>query len=145
MTDGSTGNLTTREVAARWFDALIHGNAEVINECLSPDVEWINYTIIPGYNDDMPWIGTYHGRDAVLKTFEIFLGMVEVKLEECINMAIDGENAACVVHEISVVKSTGMSFEIEFIQWLTIRDGKIIRWKSYTDPSPIIRAIRGKS
>jgi ketosteroid isomerase-like protein len=40
-----------------------------------------------------------------------------------------------------VVKATGKAFEIEFVQWLKVRNGKIVRWKSYTDPSEIIRAM----
>jgi ketosteroid isomerase-like protein len=50
-----------------------------------------------------------------------------------------------VLHERSTVKRTGMAFEIEFVQWLTVRDGKIVRWKSFTDPSQILRAIKGEA
>ncbi len=63
--------------------------------------------------------------------------------EELVTSAADGENAAGVIHERTRVKSTGLEFEIEFIQWLTVGNGKIVRWKSYTDPSPIIKATRG--
>jgi ketosteroid isomerase-like protein len=37
----------------------------------------------------------------------------------------------------------GMNFEIEFVQWLKVGNGKIVRWKSYTDPAEIIRALKG--
>lgn len=132
----------TYEVATRWFDAIGRGDAIAAFDCLADDVEWINYTPVPGYNDDMPWIGTYHGLEAVKKTFEIFLGVAQVKSERLVGMVVQGEEAACIIHEVSTVKQTGLDFEIEFIQWLTVRGGKIVRWKSYTDPSPIIRAIR---
>jgi ketosteroid isomerase-like protein len=59
-----------------------------------------------------------------------------------LKLVVDGEEAAGVIHEISLVKDTGLEFEIEFIQWLTIRNGKIVRWKSYTDPSQIILALK---
>jgi ketosteroid isomerase-like protein len=132
---------STREVAQQWFDALTSGNGEAAMACLADDIEWINYRIAPGLNDIMPWIGTYRGKDKVAETFQIFLGLVEVKVEELVKMVVDGEEAAGVIHEISLVKETGREFEIEFIQWLTIRNGKIVRWKSYTDPSPIIEAM----
>ncbi|GAA3794954.1 nuclear transport factor 2 family protein [Streptomyces phyllanthi] len=133
----------TRKVAQRWFDALTGGDFETALDTLDENVEWINYTPVPGYNDDMKWIGTYRGRDAVLGTLQIFTGAVDVKSEKLVDLVVDGEQAAGVIHEVSVVKETGVEFEIEFIQWLTVRGGRIVRWKSYTDPSQIIRALRG--
>ena len=133
----------TREVAQGWFDALTSGDINTALAYLDENVEFINYTPVPGYNDDMRWIGTYHGRDAAFDSFQVFVGMCEVEIEELTSLVVDGAEAMGVMHEVSVVRETGIRFEIEFIQRLTIRDEKIIRWKSYTDPSPIIRAIRG--
>lgn len=143
MTMGTEMTRTTEMVARRWFDALTSGDTNTAMDCLAPDVEWINYTPVPGYNTDMTWIGTYHGRDEVLKSLQKFLSLVDVRAERLVRLIVNGEEAAGVIHEESVVKETGMEFVIEFVQWLTVRDGKIVRWKSYTDPSPIIRALRG--
>lgn len=133
----------TRKVAQRWFDALSGGDFDTALATLAEDVEWINYTPVPGYNDDMKWIGSYRGRDAVLDTLKIFTEAVEVKFEKLTDLVVDGTQAAGVIHEVSVVRETGVEFEIEFIQLLSVRGGKIVRWKSYTDPSRIIRALRG--
>ncbi|MFJ5261683.1 nuclear transport factor 2 family protein [Streptomyces sp. NPDC088387] len=133
----------TRKVAQQWFDALTGGDFETALNTLDENVEWINYTPIPGYNDDMKWIGTVQGREAVLGTLQIFTGAVDVKFEKLVNLVVDGTQAAGVIQEVSVVKETGVEFQIEFIQWLTVRNGRIVRWKSYTDPSSIIRALRG--
>ncbi|MBW4572630.1 MAG: ankyrin repeat domain-containing protein [Tolypothrix carrinoi HA7290-LM1] len=143
MDEQSVKERETYEVAKRWFNALAQGDVETALNCLANDVEWFNYTIIPGFNDIMPWIGTYHGVEQVVETFKIFTGLVEVKFEELVKLAVQGEEAAGVIHERSLVKATGLEFEIEFVQWLTIRNGKIVRWKSYTDPSSIVRALRG--
>jgi ketosteroid isomerase-like protein len=138
-------NLTeeTRKVARTWFEALTSGDFETALGTLDENVEWINYTPVPGYNDDMKWIGTVRGQEAVLGTLQIFTGAVEVKNEKLIDLVVDGDRAFGVIDEVSVVKETGVEFHIEFIQALTVRDGKIVRWKSYTDPSEIIRALRG--
>lgn len=135
---------TTREVAETWFQALTSGDINRAVACLADDVEWINYKPVPGLNDIMPWIGTYHGVQEVMDSFRVFTSVVEVKREELVRLAVDGEEAAGVIYELSTVKETGLDFEIEFVQWLTIRGGKIVRWKSYTDPSPIIAAMRGQ-
>ena len=135
-------SATTRAVAQKWFDGMTGGDPDTAFTCLDENVEWINYKIVPGYNDIMPWIGTVHGVEEVRKTGVIFLGLVDVQSEERLGLVGEGENAMGVIHEKSVVKATGMPFEIEFIQWLKVRNGKIVRWKSYTDPSEIIRALK---
>jgi uncharacterized protein len=135
---------STRDVAERWFTALTGRDMATALSCLSPDVEWINYTTVAGYNDVMPWIGTYHGPDAVLASFKTFISVCDPQDERLVKLAVDGEEAAGVIAERGVVRVTGIPYAIEFIQWLTIRDGKIVRWKSYTDPSSIQRAIRGE-
>ena len=133
---------STRAVAEKWFDAVARGDGETAATCLADDVEWVNYTKVPGYNDIMPWIGTYHGRDAVMQSFGVFLSLVDVKYERLVRLIVEGDEAAGVVHEISTVKKTGKDFEIEFVQWLTVHNGQIVRWKSYTDPSSIIAAMK---
>lgn len=134
---------STRAVAEGWVAALIRHDLETALDLLDPDVEFVNYTPIPGYNDDMLWIGTYHGPAEVFASLEVFAGQCEVHDEKLIKLVVDGNDAMAVVHEISVARATGCEFEVEFIQSLTVRDGKIVRWKSYTDPSSIIRALRG--
>lgn len=139
--DERTGRV--RDVANRWFASLGSGDLNSAIGLLDDDIEWINYTPVPGYNTEMSWIGTYRGRDAVVDSFRIFGDLVEVRSEDLLRLIVDGEDAIGVIRESSTVKRTGMDFEIEFVQWLTIRNGKIIRWKSYTDPSQILRALRG--
>ena len=134
---------STYEVAKKWFDGMTSGDPDTAFTCLDENVEWINYKIIPGYNDCMPWIGTVHGVEEVAKTGVIFLGLCDVLHEEVRELVVQGENAMAIIYERSVVKETGCEFEIEFVQHLKVRNGKIVRWKSYTDPSTIIRALKG--
>lgn len=136
---------STRDVAERWFAALTGGDIQTALTLLADDVEWINYKAVPGYNDEMPWIGTRHGPAEVLASFQTFIGVCDPQDERLMKLAVDGDEAAGVIAEKGIVRATGLAYEIEFIQWLTVRDGKIVRWKSYTDPSSIERAILGGS
>ncbi|MFD0313936.1 nuclear transport factor 2 family protein [Streptomyces flavalbus] len=133
----------TRDVAKRWFAALTGGDFGTALGLLADDVEWINYRPVPGYNDDMKWIGTLHTSEEVAESVQVFAGQCEVISEELLDLVVEGERAAGIIHEISRVKETGIDFEIIFTHWLTVRDGRIVRWESHTDPSEIIRALRG--
>ncbi|WP_460203224.1 nuclear transport factor 2 family protein, partial [Scytonema sp. NUACC21] len=100
----------TYEIAKRWFTAVQQGDFETAINCLANDVEWVNYTIVPGVNDIMPWIGTYYGVEQVVETFKIFTRLADIKFEKLIKLVVQGEEAAGVIHEGSVIKATRIEF-----------------------------------
>lgn len=132
----------TRAVARAWFDALLRGDMDAAGGLLAPDVRFINHTPVPGFNTDMAWIGTHVGRQAALDSFGVFVGICDVQQEELVELVVDGEEAMGIVHEVSAVRATGARFEIEFVQRLTVRDGRIVQWRSYSDSAAIVRALR---
>ncbi len=134
---------STRDVAEAWFEALTSGQIERALGLMAPDVEFISHKPVPGINDEMAWIGTFRGRDAVRESFTIFLGLCEVQSEKLVALFVDGDEALGIIHERTLVTATGMEFETEFVQRLTVRDGRIVRWKTYDDPCGILRALRG--
>lgn len=132
----------TRQVALAWFGHVCQGRMAQAKELLADDVEWINFTGVPGHHDCMPWHGTYHGPDAVLASFATFTSVCSVRSKQLRQLVVEGPYAVGTVHETGTAKGSGAAFEIEYIEHLTVRDGRISRWKSYTDPSSIIRALR---
>ena len=133
----------TQKVAQQWFEALDAADYDTAISCLADDIEWVNLPKIPGVSDVIPWIGTAHGIDEVLKQFSTRDGVVDVKLFKPLDLVVDGNIAVGTVRDVSTVKATGLDFEIVFATWMEIRDGKIAKWKSYCDPAPIIAAFRG--
>jgi uncharacterized protein len=142
MNQNTTQDRTTGAVARAWFDALLSGDMETAGGLLAPDVRFINHTPVPGFNTDMTWIGTHVGRQAALDSFRVFVAACEVLQEELVALVVDGEEAMGIIHEVSTVRSNGARFEIEFIQRLTVRDGHIVQWRSYSDSAAIVRALR---
>jgi ankyrin repeat protein len=133
----------TEQVARRWFDALDRADYAAAMACLAENIEWVNLPKIRGVSDIIPWLGTYHGIAEVANTFRTRDAVTEVKVFKPVALLVQGDEAFGTVHDLSTVKLTGLDFDIEFATWMQIRDGKIIKWKSYCDPSPIIAAFRG--
>ncbi|MDT0270305.1 nuclear transport factor 2 family protein [Streptomyces sp. DSM 44915] len=144
LTNEAAVTEATRQVATTWFNAVTSGDFELAVSLLDENVEWVNYTPVPGFNDAMPWIGTRRGPADVVDSLRIFTGLVDVEFEELVDLTVDGDSAMGIIHERSTVKETGRVFEIEFVQYLKVRDGQIVFWKSYTDPSQILRALPGR-
>ncbi len=133
----------TRQVADRWFGALKSGDGAGALACLADDVTWINSPPDRGLSDIIPWLGEYHGRDAVAGTFVIWGELSEVRKFELRSLTIHGDEALAIVHEVALVKPTGLFYDIEFIQRLRIANDRIVMWKSYWDTSKGIAAFRG--
>lgn len=133
----------TRTVANQWFNALKAGKGEDALKCLDKDVVWINNPPSKGLSDIVPWLGEYHGFDAVLGTFKIWGELSQVQKFELLNLVIDGDEALALVHEVAKIFATGLCYDIEFIQRLKVGNGKIVFWKSYWDTVKGIVPFRG--
>ncbi len=133
----------TQSVAQKWFEALDKADYETAMSCLAEDIEWVNLQPVPGVSDIIPWIGTSYGVEEVTKSFQVRDRIADVKLFKPLELVVQGDRAFGTVHDITTIKATGISFDITFATWMQIAGGKIVKWKSYCDPSPIIAALRG--
>lgn len=136
--------MTNEEkVAKTWFDSLNKGDFATAMGCLSDDIEWVNISPVEGVSDIIPWIGTARGTKEVMAAFASRDAHITLERFESTGLVVQGDEACGTIHEVSVVKSTDKRFDITFATWLKIKDGKIVRWQSFCDPSAIIAAFRG--
>lgn len=134
----------TERVARAWFDALDRGDIDGAISLLDEKIEWQNLTPVPGVSDTVPWFGPIcHSVPEVLETFKVRNGVVDIKEFKPLNMIVQGDQAVGTIRDRATVKANGQEFSIEFASWLTVRNGKIVKWRSYCDPSPVIAAFKG--
>lgn len=143
MSIGFSSAEMTRSVAERWFNALKAGDGQQALSCLDDNVVWINNPGEKGLSDIVPWLGEYHGLQAVIGTFVIWGRLSAVKQFELRELAINGDEVFAVVHEVATIKATGLDYDIEFIQRFRVANGKIVFWKSYWDTVKGIIPFRG--
>lgn len=132
-----------RSIAQDWFEALDKADYDRAISLLHPDIVWINVPAIKDGSDIIPWIGTAKGIPQVLDQFERRGKVCEVKLFESAGLVCEGNTAVGLVRDRATIISTNITFEIIFASWMTIENGKIVRWKSYCDTAPIIAAFKG--
>lgn len=134
----------TKRVAGAWFDALDRGDIPAAVALLDEHIEWQNLSPVKGVSDVVPWFGPVcHSVSEVAETFRVRDAVASIKEFKPLNMVVQGEQAVGTIRDRAVVKATGQEFVIEFASWMTIRGGKIVKWRSYCDPSPVIAAFRG--
>lgn len=135
--------MGARGVAEKWFGLLKEGKGPEALACLDDNIVWINNPPDKGLSDIVPWLGEYHGIDAVRQSFVIWGGLSEVKNFELRKLVVDGDEVFAVVHEVATIKATGLNYDIEFIQRFRVTGNKIVFWKSYWDTVKGIIPFRG--
>jgi ketosteroid isomerase-like protein len=63
--------LSPRQVAETYFSSLEQGRIQDAQALLDDNVVWENIPSTPGVSDLAPWLGTYHGVPAAMKSIEV--------------------------------------------------------------------------
>nr|VFK34451.1 MAG: Ketosteroid isomerase-related protein [Candidatus Kentron sp. MB]VFK76762.1 MAG: Ketosteroid isomerase-related protein [Candidatus Kentron sp. MB] len=141
-----TPNRTTREVAEDWFESSRRRDIERAVSLLDDNIVWENIPVTPGVTDDVPpWISTCypcHGVAQIMDSFQTMATYSEVLSFTPYNLIVEGDQAIGLFHERGKCRATGKEYDLYVANYLKIRNGKIINWRTYWDPSPVIAAYK---
>lgn len=93
-------------------------------------------------SDLAPWLGSYRGLPAVLKSFDVWAAKSKMLSFKLMNLVVDGDKAVGLVHEHAQCLANSNEYDLYVSTMLTIWNGKIKEWRVFWDPSPLIRAYR---
>jgi uncharacterized protein len=115
-----------KAVVIRYIEAARDGMSAVIRDSFAPDATW-------EYPGDLPLSGIYYGLDAILGEFLAAAGnlLAEVKLELGTVVA-EGDMVAAEWTATGSSKD-GTPYRNRNIGLFTVRDGKIVSVREYTD------------
>jgi ketosteroid isomerase-like protein len=104
---------------------------------LSDDVEFIS----PG---TLPWAGRHHGHEAVAAFFQRLGGALDITRFEPREFLNDGDKVAVIGFEAATSRSTGRSFEMDFVHVWTVRDGQACPWHDFYDTGVVASVLDGQ-
>jgi|SRR5215469_5307242 len=134
--------LSPREVAEAWFSNLEQGNLNDAQALLDENVVWENIPSTPGVSDLAPWLGTYHGVPAAMKSIEVWAQHARLLSFKLLRLMVDGPEAVGIVHEHGQALANNNEYDVYVAENIRIEGGKITRYRVYWDVSPIIKALR---
>lgn len=135
----------TRRVAESWFRNLQQGTFDEGLKLVDHDVSWDNIAPTPGVSDLAPWLGSYRGLPAVLKSFDVWGAYSKMLSAEVLgDLIVDGEWALAIVHEHAQCLANRNEYDLYVATRLRVQGGKIVEWRVFWDPSPLIRAYRNQ-
>lgn len=143
MTKQGTTAKTTREVAELWFDSLASGQFDTALALLDDDVHWENIRPVPGLTDLAPWLGTYSSKAAVIDSFGVWGAKSKMLSFTPSAVFCDGDEAVAYVHEHAQCLANGKEYDLHVATRLRIREGRIVSWRVYWDPTPLVAAYKG--
>jgi ketosteroid isomerase-like protein len=112
------------------------GDIQSLLDSLDENVEWI----LPG-EGLIPQAGIYHGRDGVARFFQPLSETTEFSAFEPGEFIAQGDYVIALGTYKGSAKATGRSFEANWAMSFVIRDGKVVKFREYTDTGAIAPAF----
>ncbi len=132
----------TRQVANQWFGSLGAGKFDDALSVVDPNVVWENIAPVPGVTDLAPWLGSYKGLPAVLDSFKVWGRYSKMLSMQVQDMVVEGDKAIAIVHEHAQCLANNNEYDLYVATQLVVGNGKIVKWKVWWDPSPLIKAYK---
>jgi hypothetical protein len=117
------------------YEAFARGDIGAVLAILSPAIEWTDA-------EGFPYAGTYIGPDAVREKIFARIGSEWDRFEAVPSSYIaDGAHVVVLGEYRATYKSTGRSVTSPFAHVWRIEDGKVVRFRQFTDSPPFQRAV----
>ncbi len=125
-------------VVQECFQALGARDVPAMMQLLAEDVVLVS----PGPPDLVPWAGEYHGPDGVGQYYMALSQGVETSGMEVRELIAQGDKVVALGQHTGRVRATGRSYDLNWVQVYTVRDGKVAALHSYHDTFLVAEAAR---
>ncbi len=109
------------------YAAFGRGDVAAALEKYADDVDWA----MPGSPDVFPYAGKRRGRKQVAQFYSIFAETETVEQMDLQDFVVQDDKVLVLGHYKGRVKSTGRSYTKDFIHAVTLRDGKVVKFREY--------------
>lgn len=116
------------------YQSFLDNDVPAVLDALTEDVEWTWYG-----PSEIPFAGTWKGHEGVAKWFGIVADTVEFRRWDVgdFEFVSQGDTVVVLGYEQDTAKPTGRQFDQQWVQFLTIRDGKVARFRQFPDTAAV--------
>lgn len=129
------------QVVQQAYDAFKRGDIQSVLNLMADDADWLH----PGPPDAIPFAGQYRGRDGVAQFFAKLGGAEDVEHFEPQEFFASGDRVVVLGRYRGRIKATGRTDDVEWVHVFTVRGGKIVSHRQYSDTAAAVEAYRGRS
>ena len=128
------------QVARDAYAAFLRGDINAILTMLDDHVEW---QAVIGTEGVAPHAGLRKGRAAVGQFFEQVAGAIKFDRFEPREFIAQGDQVAVVGHYTGKTLPNDGPFDTEWVMVFTMRNGKVTKFREFTDSAQLVRAYTG--
>lgn len=121
------------------YAAFGRGDVPGVLALLDDNVEWHG---VIGTEGVLPHAGLKQGRAAVGEFFRVLGETAEFHTFEPREFIAQGDQVAVVGHYSGRAKSTGKNWDSGWVMIFTIRNGRIVRFREYTDSRQLVNVYQ---
>ena len=125
------------EVVQNAYAAFLRGDVEGVLALVDDNVDWHG---VKGTEGVAPHSGPRKGRAAVQEFFRQVAESTEFTRFEPREFIAQGDQVAVVGEYSARVKGTGRSIASDWVMVFTLRDGRVVRFREWTDSAQLVRA-----
>jgi ketosteroid isomerase-like protein len=129
-----SGNV---QVVKDAYGAFLQGNIDGVLALVDEGVEW---HAVKGTEGVVPHAGVRQGRSAVAGFFAQLATTLEFTRFEPREFIAQGDQVVAIGDYAANVTPTGRSVTSDWVMVFTIRNGKIVRFREWTDSAQLVRA-----
>jgi ketosteroid isomerase-like protein len=122
------------------YECFLRGDIESLLKLYAADVRWEIYG-----PTSVPTTGTRNGLAEVRQFFAIVNDSLEVQSFEPQEFIAQGDQVAVLGHYNWKAKPTGRPFAANWVHVITLSNGKITRFREYTDTAAAVEAFTGSA
>jgi uncharacterized protein len=126
------------QLVQEFYSAFQQGNAAGVLSTFADDVDWF----IPGPKDIISLAGQRQGREQIAQFLAKLAQMQDPEQFELREFVAQGDKAVALEHYQWRIKSTGRSYESDWVHAFTIHEGKISKFEEYLDTHAWAAAYR---
>ena len=133
---GSEHAEQNKQVVMRGYENFSRGDIEALIASYTDDIEWIGYE-----SPNVPFSGSYHGKDGVRQFFQNLGGSMHALRFEPQQMIAEGDRVAVLGHGTWKIDANGQQVDSDWCHLFELRDGKICRFQDFDDTAQFSQAF----
>ena len=131
------------DVVKRMFEAFGRGDIPAVLGILAEDVEFQS-PVTRVEHVEVSWARPRRGREQVAQYFKELAEKVQPKPFEVLATIAQGDMVVVEGRNLGIIKSTGRTYEHDWVMTFNLREGKIISCRHYYDTADVSAAFRSK-
>jgi uncharacterized protein len=129
----------TRATVQALYQAYREGNAERVAALIHDDIDWCIY----GPSRVFAFEGPRRGKAQVMDVLAAIGRQFELKRYDNELLIVEGERAAVLSQVSFVQRATGRTLSMRLINFIRIRDGRIIEFREFSDTFDVVEQAAG--